>query len=294
MILSVENMPIRRRLGDKRIFDYYRLAGLTGMDFDLCQMKDWDDVVGSPRYLEIADEIREYAKLQGIAISQSHAPFEVKYGMEFDRSCKKYDDVVRAMEFASRLGAPMIVVHSIRLPEDDLQAHFDYNLKYYRSLLPYAERFGIKIAVENLGGRAPGTNDFTQFCLGSPEMFCGMQEALNSPMVCGCLDIGHANLTTGDAPGFIRKSRGYVQYLHVHDNDGRYDMHQMPALNEDGYRWTNVPWKEVLSALRDIDYSGPMNLEVYRYIDAMPDEHLLEVMKLAASVARTMALELEK
>ena len=51
MLLSVENMIIRRRIGDKAAVDLLKEAGFTGIDYSLCGMEDWDAVAGSKNAL---------------------------------------------------------------------------------------------------------------------------------------------------------------------------------------------------------------------------------------------------
>ena len=78
-----------------------------------------------------------------------------------------------------------------------------------------------------------------------------------------CLDTGHLHLnnargdtnqTHGD---FIRTAGDYLQALHIVDNNGLGDTHQMPFSAR-----TGVDWKDVMQGLRDIDYKGLFNLEI--------------------------------
>ncbi len=291
MIISVENMIARRRVGDKGAVDMLKEAGFNGIDFSLCSMNDWKETVDSPGALDFADELREYAESKGMVFCQSHAPFTFKYGMKMGLETEEYRMIVKSMEFAAHLGAPMIVIHCLRLP--DGSDHFGYNLEYYRSFLEYAHKFNIKIAVENLQGRAAPDLPPTPYCLGTPETFVAMQKELNDPMVCGCLDLGHALITTGDAAGFIRKSKGCVDYLHIHDNNGKDDLHLLPALEEPPKGFFRMPWKDVAAALKDIGFSGPVNLELLRYMDNFRTQELPLGLELAAVTGRAIAEMLE-
>ena len=303
MLLSIENATARKRVGDKAAIDMFLEAGFTGMDFSFFSMDDWDSLVEAPDGLRQAEELRKYAEEAGIVLSQSHAPFKFRYGMEISERQEEYWKIVKSMEFAAALGIPAIVVHSIMLPPG--MDMLGYNERYYGSLLPYAERFGIKIAVENLTGRRLPDNIPSIDNLGSPEAFREIQDRLRSPYICGCFDIGHANLTTHDAPGFIRACKGYIQYIHTHDNDGLDDRHLMPALapffdeKEAGRTAAKpaglytVPWDEVLEALREIGYDGPFNLELPRYQSIYTTEELPLALKLAATVGRRMMRVLE-
>ena len=302
MLLSTENMIVRKRVGDKAAVDMMAEAGFTGIDYSFCMMEDWEETVNGKESLSYAEDLRKYAESRSVIFCQSHAPFRFRTGMKMDESEYEYYRIVKSMEFAAAMKIPMIVVHA--LMTEDGSDELDLNCRYYSSLLPYAEKFGIKIAVENLTGRRTRDSLPTQLSLGTPEKFCGIQDRLGSPYICGCLDIGHANLTTHDPAGFIRSSKGYVHYLHTHDNDGVRDSHRLPSLA----RWFDetakpdttvrdflspnpeysIPWDDVLRALKEIGYSGPFNMELLRYMEGYTTEDLPAALKIAVSVGRRM------
>ena len=305
MLISMENVIIRQRVGDEKAVDMLKEAGFTGIDYSLCLMDDWEETVNAPDSLKTAAALRRYAEERGMCFSQSHAPLRFRYGNKMDLSEKDYYRIVKSMEFAAALGAPMIVVHTVR-PTDGTDA-MDYNLRYFRSLLPYAEKFGIKIGVENLYGAVNTSEAMKRATLGMPEAFCEIQDKLSSPYITGCLDIGHANLSYRNAPEFIRRSAGHFEYLHVHDNDSVKDMHQIPAVSRYFGRdkdWDvrcktkdhpspsltyTVPWDEVTEALREVSYSGSMNLEILQYASIFPTEMLPGALRLAADAAKMLA-----
>lgn len=305
MLLSMENGTARRRSGDEGAVDMLKEAGFTGIDYSLSTAESWYENADSTERLRRAKELRRYAEERGMCFSQAHAPYKFRYGMNMDTDEAEYGRIVRSMETAAALGSPMIVVHSV-VPTDGSD-HLEYNLRWYRSLLPYAEKIGIRIGVENLLGREEATNRITTRNLGTAEAFCRIQDRLNSPLIAGCLDLGHANLTSGDTPAFIRRSAGHVQYLHIHDNNGTEDMHQLPALArwiggdrvknaapvEKGGPYFTQPWDEILKALADIRYDGPFNLELVRYTPNFTTEQLPLALKLAAEVGKTMMRQLE-
>jgi sugar phosphate isomerase/epimerase len=71
-----------------------------------------------------------------------------------------------------------------------------------------------------------------------------------------CLDTGHLNLVQGDPVEFIRTAGDNLKALHIADNMGVKDDHILP------YSGGTVPWEEVLTALREINYQGLFNFEV--------------------------------
>ena len=72
-----------------------------------------------------------------------------------------------------------------------------------------------------------------------------------------CLDTGHLNIQKKNTQGeFIRKAGKYLKALHVHDNDGSGDQHILP------FAKGNIKFKEVMQALKEIDYEGLFNFEI--------------------------------
>ena len=280
MRVSAENMIARRRVGDKGAVDMLKKAGFTGIDYSLTMMNDWEETVNAPGALSYAEDLRRYAEDRDIPFVQSHAPFPFKHGMEMSMETKEFYEIVRSMEFAAHLGAPVIVVHSILTPDDS--TFMDYNVVFYQKL---------RIAVENLPVRSGPADSPVPRVLGTPEKFREIQDRLAHPLICGCLDIGHANLTVKDVPAFIRETKGYVQCLHVHDNDGSHDMHELPALYESDL--FTLQWKEVLAALKETGFDGPFNMEILKYMNRFTTESLPTALKLAAMTACEMAQVLE-
>ena len=108
--------------------------------------------------------------------------------------------------------------------------------------------------------------------------FCHIQDLLDSPWICGCLDLGHANMTYHDVPGFIRGSKDHFRYVHIHDNDGRDDLHMYP--------YTGIlDWDRFTAGLKAIDYRGDLNFETFNGLDKYDPELAPEVLRLAAATA---------
>jgi sugar phosphate isomerase/epimerase len=71
-----------------------------------------------------------------------------------------------------------------------------------------------------------------------------------------CLDTGHINVGGIVKPSdAIREIGHLVWVLHLHDNNGDGDFHLVPGRG-------NIDWKSVAEALRDISYTGVLNLEL--------------------------------
>lgn len=257
MLISANMIRIHSVYGIKSTFDALAKAGFEGIDFN-------NDV--HPYYTEEYDEsfyrdLRNHADEVGVKICQAHAPFPSSYAEE-DKTEQRFFEIVQAIKNASYLGAPMIVVHpcthfAIEDGESE-ERMFEYNLNFYRRLIPYAEEAGIKIAIENIN-RASITS--------TPERLNRLFDTLDNPVFTICFDVGHC-LFQGVAPDeAIRKIGQRMVYgcTHVHDNTGDKDTHTLPF-------YGNVEWESVMKALADIGYEGDLNYEASAFIAKLPGD----------------------
>ncbi len=68
------------------------------------------------------------------------------------------------------------------------------------------------------------------------------------------LDTGHGNLC-GNLFDLVEHFGDKVAFTHVHDNDGTADQHRLPGNG-------TVDWTRLMSLLREVGYSGPINFEL--------------------------------
>ena len=278
MKLSVELYTLAQRFGDFKAVEIAKEAGFDAMDYSYYYDKECDDVLGDG-YKEYAKKLREHLDEVGILCNQAHAPFTFKYGMEKNISEQKYLWMVHALESASILGATNIVVHAVNVPEG---VNFEeYNVQYYKSFIPYCEKFGIHIAVENLFNRDTKRKRITGK-LGSPAELNSIVEKINSPWVVACVDIGHAALTGYEPEDFIKGvNPNILKALHVQDNDYIDDRHILPYTGE-------LNWEAIMSSLKKADYDGDLTFEIIKYLDRFPDELFSEVLKFSALVGKNL------
>lgn len=255
MLLSANMIRFHDAFGMKQTFDIFAQAGIQGIDFnnDVAEYctKEHDEQF----YVELA----KYAKQKGVAICQAHAPFPSSFA-EQEKNEKRFDEIVQGMRNAAYLGAPMIVVHPCchlkYALEDNAEKLFEFNLDFYKRLIPYAREFGIKIAIENIG-RDSVTS--------TPERLNKLFDTLDDPVFTICFDVGHCLFQGVDpAEAIIALGDRLVDgCTHVHDNFGDKDDHTLPY-------YGNVDWESVMKALADIDYRGDLNYEASGFIKDIP------------------------
>ena len=111
-----------------------------------------------------------------------------------------------------------------------------------------------------------------------------------------CLDVGHVGLPTGtayEAQDFVR-ALGHLRLksLHIHVNDYKWDLHQMP------YRG-KLDWDSITAALGEINYDGDFTYEVdFDYVERAKASGGLEMLEAELvymeKVGRILVEKIEK
>ena len=120
-------------------------AGFDAYDFALfANLPVRGSVFNGPGYADYAKRLREEADRAGLRCNQTHAPF---YGYCTEHlTWEQYTALLpRALEVTAILGGEICVVHPERAfgPEENAE-------RLYRPLTKYAEKYDIRIALENL------------------------------------------------------------------------------------------------------------------------------------------------
>jgi sugar phosphate isomerase/epimerase len=290
MLLSNLTQWVGSPLSAKEAVKINSDAGFDAYDISLFQLtRDESYEFNAPDYVEKAKALRAYADSLGIVCNQSHAPFPSSVGKE-DEDKIIFEKIVRAMEIASILGAKIIVVHPKQhmVYAEHPDELFEINVEFYKSLIPYCEKFGIKVACENMwqwynGNKVP--SDST--CSRAWE-FCKYLDAIDSESIVGCLDIGHVSLMLADIPDFIRKmGNKRLQALHVHDTDFKADKHTLPFMEK-------IDFIAMCKALAEIDYQGDFTYEADAFYRGKPVELYPATTKYMCEVGRYLIDQFEK
>jgi len=276
MKVSIDSFVPIVRFGDYAGAKMIKEAGFDALDYSYYWENEREEVLGE-NYIEHARKLRAYLDEIGLECNQAHAPFSFKYGNDFSLNEKNYLWLVRSLESASILGAENIVVHSITVPDEvDFE---EYNIRYYKSLVPYCEKFKIHVAVENLFRHDTSINKIFGK-IGSPEELNRMVESIGSPWIVACVDVGHASLTGYKPEEFIEGvSPKILKSLHVQDTDYILDRHTLPYTQE-------FDWNAIMKALKKNKYDGDLTFEVWRFLDGFPNELMPDALKLAFAVGK--------
>ncbi len=148
------------------------------------------------------------------------------------------------IEMTSLMGGNAIVMH---LPGQSLSTEFGQRLweetkKSIDELLPVAKKNNVAIALENT---QPGTLDILDLAFSEYT-----SDDLNF-----CFDIGHS-CCWGGGVELMEKYGDRLVAIHLHDNDGIDDLHNIPFTGK-------IDWEYFCKVLPTTSYKGPLNLEIH-------------------------------
>jgi len=172
---------------------------------------------------------------------------------------KAVQTVRDGIEMAARLGAPTLRVFGGSLPEGvTVEQALERAARGLRECLPLAEENNVVMAVENHGGM-PGT---------SAELR-GLLEAVDSPFVKACVDIGNFLSAGEDAGPAVEATAHLAAHVHVKDFK-RFDLDSDQGRKPERADWRLeacavgegcVPLVECFQAFSDAGYTGYLSLE---------------------------------
>ena len=266
MLLSTQTQRLQNTFGYEKAIEILAGAGYDAFDLSLFNPLNENDPLYKEGFCEYAKKLREYADSLGIVCNQAHAPFPSSTS---DRAQDKpiFDSIVHSMEIAAILGAKYIIVHPKQhLPYRENAAELKkINMEFYKSLIPYCEKFDINIAVENMWQHNPvGKKTIVNSTCARVEEFCEYIDDLNSDRIAACLDIGHVSLCGEDMSVMIRGlGAKRLKALHVHDTDGAHDLHTLPFTSENDFTL-------IMKLLAEIGYEGDLTFEADRFFRNFP------------------------
>lgn len=274
MFLAVDNHVIRKTYGEEGAFRLLKETGFPAVDYSF---HEWpaEDPLFSGDALSYAKRIRSMMDACGIVCRQCHAPLDFVIGEQPDESSENYRMIVQSIRSAAVFGADHIAVHSIYSPTVTKEEEWRENIRFFRSLLPYCEETGVKIAIENLPVQASDT----------PEEVNRMLLELDSPWFGALLDTGHAAISGITPDDYVRRlTPGTLLGLHIQDMYEKKDKHWIPYMGE-------IDWDAFLGALSETGYTGDFSLEIIHFMERVPEALLPEAHRYAAAVGKYLQEE---
>lgn len=274
--IGISCRKIIQTYGIDRALEICKEAGFDAVDFSLEGYKLTDDIYGGSldAFESHFNAIKEKAASVELEISQTHG--RCKTYVPDDEAGNREADILNAMDIraTSILGAPSCVIHFInntrwgKRPADFMHSQ---NATVYDKIIPYAEKFGVNIAMETFGAARVNGARIRDF-FADPNEFMYQFDRLATQRKTICVDTGH----THEAESFwvpppeemIRILGKDITLLHLHDNSGHWDDHLLPGMG-------NIKWPAVFDALDEIEYFGVYNFELaLNFAGKMLEEYL--------------------
>ena len=287
MKISTLTDHIAKIYGEKETIRILADIGYDCYDFSMFDIGENNHPIGGERYVEYVKELRETADEVGIVCNQSHAPFPSYIPGDDAFNQRMFPLLVRAIEVTGMLGGTNVIIHPAIYPNDigdgDSRCCWETNMKLYHDLLPFAKKYHVKIALENMFNWDRESDTALPAACSSPDDFVSYLDALDPDYFMACLDIGHAAMQKreNNTPTDMILALGHdrLHALHVHDNDLIHDLHTLPFTQK-------IEWDKVMRALKEIDYDGVFTFEADSFLRQFPDELVCDASRFMLKVGR--------
>ena len=222
----------------------------------------------------------------GLRFGQMHAPFPVYVDGNDEANRALFDSFVKCMAVCEAIDCPNLIIHPIAwkgTPEEEREK----NIAFYASLIPAAKQYDVCICLENMFRGKNGHNE-EAVCSDFREAAAyidTLNDLAGEELFGYCYDVGHATLLGKDHRRNINILGKRLKALHIHDNDGRDDLHMQPYAYTRGRKYV-TDWDGFLDGLRDVGFDGVLSFETYHAVEYLPAELKPVMLAYIAGVGR--------
>lgn len=242
---------------------------------------------------------RRGAETAGIAINQMHMPYPA-YVPGASRELNEYlRNIVapKSMKVCAFFGCKYIVVHGFKLAHylGSEEAEWVETERFLDFLAPMARELDVTICIENLydgiGGHlveGPGCD-----AKKAAERIDRMNEKHRAEVLGFCFDTGHANIAGLDFERFLATLGSRLKVLHIHDNDGVRDLHQIPfTFAKTRENRASTDWEGFVKGLKAARFCGALSFETAPVLTAFPPQLKQNALELIAQIGEYFASRL--
>ncbi len=149
----------------------------------------------------------------------------------------EYEKVLKkCIENCAENGIPILVVH---IQTDRKNIDVECGMNVLTKIVAYAEMHNVKIAFENIN---------------NADLLYYVLDRFKSPNVGFCYDCGH-ELCHTPAEDYLSKLGDRLFCTHLHDNDGKRDLHELLYTDK-------IDFDRIALQLKRINYKGALTLEL--------------------------------
>lgn len=242
---------------------------------------------------------KKAANAEGVSIYQMHMPYPI-FVPKASEEVNEYlwqQVAVKSMQICHFLECRYIVIHGFKLARylGTEELEWQQTTKLLETILPMAKAYGIVVCMENLYEsiadhiiEGPGCD-----ALKAVQRIDDFNERYGAEVLGFCFDAGHANLVGIDFEKFLTTLGHRLKVLHLHDNDGRADLHQIPyTFTRTRENTSSTDWEGLLRGLTAIKFDGVLSFETAPVLKAFPEELKFEALKFIASIGEYWKKEL--
>lgn len=243
---------------------------------------------------------RNAAAEAGIRINQMHMPYPV-FVPGAAREVNDYllnQVAIKSMEICHFLECPYIVIHGYKLARilGSEELEWQRTAAFLDKISPLAKEYGITVCMENLYESIAGHIVEGPCCNAhkAAQRIDDFNERYGAEVLGFCFDAGHANLVGIDFEKFLTTLGSRLKVLHLHDNDGRADLHQIPyTFTRTRENTASTDWEGLIRGLKAISFEGTLSFETAPVLTSFPDFMKQDVLTLIATIGRGWKQEIE-
>jgi sugar phosphate isomerase/epimerase len=164
------------------------------------------------------------------------------------------DEIKRALEVAETIPFPYLIQHIGVTGQEYDERYVDAAFTALEEISLFARQRGVEVLLEN-----------TPNALASAERLLVFLNTTHLTLNV-CLDVGHAHMNEGIESAY-RSLKDRIRSTHVHDNNGKEDLHLFPTLAEGQ---GSIDWRQTMQLLRSQEDRYPLLLELREVPDMGP------------------------
>ncbi len=241
------------------------------------------------------------AEREQIFINQMHMPYPIYMPNGSNELNGYLREVVapKSLAVCAFFGCPYIVLHGYKTVQyvGSEEKEWDQTERLINFLAPMAKEMGITLCIENLYSNVGGHIVGGSCCNAAKltERIDRINEKYHAEVLGFCFDTGHANLVGIDFENFMTKLGHRLKVLHIHDNDGKGDLHQIPftfTLNRENEPSTD--WEAFIKGICNIRFDKVLSFETAPVLNAFPEEMKETVLSFIAQIGQYFIKKIEK
>ena len=241
------------------------------------------------------------AKSAGISFHQMHMPYPM-YIPKADATLNNYlisNVASKSLQVCAFLECKYIVIHGFKLEKylGSEEAEWQHTEAFINKIAPLLKELGIIVCIENLYEGIGGHLIEATCCNArkAAERIDRLNDKYKAEVIGFCFDTGHANLLGLNFEKFITTLGDRLKVLHIHDNDGVRDLHQMPfTFSRARENDTSTDWAGFIKGLRNVNFDGVLNFETGPVLNTFPPELKKAALEMIAKIGKYFSNEITK